>query len=148
MTEERAKRLDFLRSQYKGKSLQDLAKRMVVLRDEKDKIDEELSLVNEDLDLIRFELIPQLMDDEGVERVRYDEIGTLYIRSGLRASLNGQRRQDAIQWLDDHGHGDLVKPTVNAQSLAAAIAAMIRKGTEVPPELINVHPFSQAVITK
>lgn len=148
MSEESEERVNALRSAYANMSLQDLVTRMHKLRAEKDHEEEILKRINEDFDLIRFELVPDAMEDEGIERVRYEGIGTVYLRSGLRASINPQRREEAFLWLDDNGHGDLVKPTVNAQSLAAAIGKIVADGNAIPEGLINVHPYTQAVITK
>lgn len=148
MSEEKEDRIGKLRTMYANNSLQDLVSVMHALRADKDRVEEELKQINEEFDLIRFEMVPDAMEEEGIERVRYEGIGTVYLRSGLRASINPQRRDEAFVWLDDNGHGDLVKPTVNAQSLAAAVGKIVADGTVIPTGLINIYPYTQAVITK
>jgi len=135
-----------VREQYKDMDVQQLATEMASLQGQKAVIAMQLAGVNAILDVIRFDLIPEKMDDEGIERATYEGIGTLYLTSGVRASIVPTAKPDAYQWLDDNGHGGLITQTVNAQSLASACKAMLKKGEAIPENLFKVTPFTQAVI--
>lgn len=97
-------------------------------------------------DGFRFIHVPEAMEEEGIESITVENVGRCSITTGLTASIAEVFRPEAYTWLSDHGHGGLIKETVNAQSLSAAVKEMIQTGEEVP-EFIKVNPFVRASIT-
>jgi hypothetical protein len=56
--------------------------------------------------------IPEKMDEVGVETFRTKSGFTISVKETIRASIPAARKDEAFQWLEDHGHGGLIKRTV------------------------------------
>lgn len=52
------------------------------------------------------------------------------------------------EWLKDGGNGSLIVPTVNAQTLKAFCKEQMVNGTELPEKILNISPFTRAVLYK
>lgn len=133
---------------YNGKSIQDLARAMQALGERIDEMDEQRKALNHEYDFLRFTLLPRRMEDEDINVVGIDGVGRLGTTSDINCSIKAGAKQDAYVWLQDHGHGDIIQPTVNSSSLKAVIKKAMADGTEVPADLFNVAPFTRATITR
>ena len=140
------KRKDEARLIYGGMDLHDLALNMKDLRAIKDDLEDRLKTVNATYDLLRIELIPAAMENEGVERVTYEGIGRVNLTGDLYVQV--QNKPGLMDWLSDEGMGDLIQPTVNSSTLKAFIKRRIAAGQEIPEEFVKVSPFTRASITK
>lgn len=140
------KRKDEARRDYAGMSLHDLVACMQIVRAEKDRLEEMLKIENARYDLLRIELIPASMEDEGVERVTYEGIGRVNLTGDLYVQV--QNKSGLMDWLSDEGMGDLIQPTANSSTLKAFIKRRIAAGQEIPEEFVKVSPFTRASITK
>lgn len=123
------------------------------------------------LEAVRKHVVPQAMENAGIETIRVVGVGTVSIRPDLFVStikgggvlappLNdvGDVVSDAPEdtwslidsheWLVREGHGALIQDTVNASSLKALIKKLIKDGTPVPTELFKITPVSYSVILK
>lgn len=128
--------------------LQELARELSTLKTEKDKIEETLSAINKRIEILARQEIPEAMDEAGVQDVKFEGIGKIYLKGDVFASIPAEARDAAYEWLDATGRGSLVKPTVNSSSLKAAVKEWISQGEEIPEELIKVTPYTQAVLTR
>lgn len=90
--------------------------------------------------------VPEAMEDEGITKISIAGVGTVYLQGDMYVSMNAAKKEEAYKWLDDNGNGDLIKPVVNSSSLSALIKKMIGDGFEVPADLINIQPYTKAVI--
>lgn len=138
-------RKDEARKIYEGKSLHDLVSSMKLMRAKKDALDEELKIINAHYDLLRIELIPAAMEEEGVERVTYEGIGRVSLTGDIYARVTD--KHGLMEWLSDAGFGDLIQPTVNAGTLKAFIKKRIKDNLGVPSDFVGVTPFTRASIT-
>lgn len=129
-------------------SLRDLVLELSHLKQSKDVLEEQLSEMNKRIEVLSRQEIPEAMDEEGVQNVRYEGIGKVHLRADVFASIPAEVRDDAYTWLEATGRGSLIKPTVNASSLKAAVKEWIAQGEEIPEELIRVTPYTQAVLTR
>jgi hypothetical protein len=136
------------RDYYKDFSLQYLVTRMRDLQLKKAEQEAALKQTNAWLDVLRFEMIPAKMDEEGIERVSYEGIGRVSLTADLLVSTRAGMKDDLFHWLNDHGLGDIVQPTVNASTLKAFVKERMRNNKEYPEELLNVTPITRASITK
>lgn len=86
-------------------------------------------------------VLPKLFEHHGVDMVRIPELGRSFsVRQMTTASMVD--KENAMKWLHDNGHGDLVQETVNAGTLASFIRNMIlEEGTEPPEELFKVNTY-------
>lgn len=128
--------------------LQELARELSSLKSTKDKIEEELSAVNKRIEILARQEIPEAMDEAGVQNVKFEGIGKIYLKGDVFASIPAESRDAAYEWLELTGRGSLIKPTVNSSSLKAAVKEWISQGEEIPEELIRVTPYTQAVLTR
>ena len=128
--------------------LQELARELSNLKSTKDKIEEELSTVNKRIEILARQEIPEAMDEAGVQNVKFEGIGKIYLKGDVFASIPAESRDAAYEWLELTGRGSLIKPTVNSSSLKAAVKEWISQGEEIPEELIRVTPYTQAVLTR
>jgi len=96
--------------------------------------------------LLRQEL-PDLFDQAGTSRVDIPANGnnpgfraTLqpYFNANIAAGWSEEKRQRAFEWLEQHGHGDLIKTTVTIdfpREERAAAEAFVARFTEDNPDL-------------
>lgn len=140
------KRKDEARADYAGMDLHGLVSHMQIVKKEKERLEELLKTENARFDLLRIELIPAAMENEGVERVTYEGIGRVSLTGDLYVQV--QNKPGLIDWLSDEGMSDLIQPTVNAGTLKAFIKRRITAGQEIPEEYVKVSPFTRASITK
>ena len=56
--------------------------------------------------------IPELMDSLGVAHFRTTSGFEISVRKTIRASIPVSRREEAMEWLDAHGHGGIVKRNI------------------------------------
>ena len=135
-------------SPYDDMRLVDLVREMKRTEQELEAAEAAAKEVRQRLDELRLKVIPERCETEGVESIRVEGVGTLYLTSDMQVSMIADRRDEAMQWLVDHGLSNLIKDTVNASSLKAALKLEIREGREVPTELFKVYPFTRAAINK
>lgn len=128
--------------------LQELARELSTLKTEKDSIEETLSAINKRIEVLARQEIPEAMDEAGVQNVKFEGIGKIYLKGDVFASIPAEARDAAYEWLEATGRGSLVKPTVNSSSLKAAVKEWISQGEEIPEDLIRVTPYTQAVLTR
>ena len=99
-------------------------------------------------DVIRFEAIPNKMDEEGIDHVTYDGIGRIGLTGDMFVSVKPGMKEQLFAWLKAHNLGSLVQPAINASTLKAFIKGRIKKGEELPAEFVNMTPITRASITK
>lgn len=128
--------------------LQELARELSNLKTQKDRIEEELSAINKRIEILARQEIPEAMDEAGVQNVKFEGIGKIYLKGDVFASIPAESRDAAYEWLELTGRGSLIKPTVNSSSLKAAVKEWISQGDEIPEDLIKVTPYTQAVLTR
>ena len=128
--------------------LQELARELSQLKSAKDKIEDELSAINKRIEILARQEIPEAMDEAGVQNVKFEGIGKIYLKGDVFASIPAESRDAAYEWLELTGRGSLIKPTVNSSSLKAAVKEWLTQGEEIPEELIRVTPYTQAVLTR
>jgi hypothetical protein len=137
-----------LREKYKGYKLPDLIAEMDRARGELDRLSEIKSESELEHDLLRLELIPTKMDDEGIENIKIEGIGRVSLTGDVHASILKEHRDAAHAWLEEHGYGDLIQATVNSSTLKAFVKERLEAGDMLPAELFKVTPFTRAAITK
>lgn len=93
-------------------------------------------------------ILPARMEEEGIETVRIEGIGRLQTKSDIYCNCPAPNREALQDWLVDHGHGSLISQSVNASTLKAFIKEQMKEGNPVPDDLLNIEPYSMAVIVK
>lgn len=125
------------------------AKRFKMLKEKLDTLKAETTEVQKEYDRLRFNELPDLMVDSGLETpLRVADVGTISLTDDIRAAVVPENKDDALTWLDDHGYGDLVKPNIAPASLKSLIKDRIEKGEATPQELFKVDVFTRASLRK
>ena len=125
--------------------LTDLIEEMDRVRGQMDALDDVWKPLQKRYDELRLGEIPAEMAAEDVTSIK-GGFGRCTLQSDLHVSA--PNKQNLHQWLKDGGNGDLIVPTVNAQTLKAFCKEQMGKGVELPSDILNVNPFSRAVIYK
>lgn len=136
------------REAYGNWELLALIKEMKLYGEKKEALETDLKIINARYDVLRLEAIPERMDSDGVENMRVEGIGRVSLTADMFVSVKGGAKQGLYEWLDGHGLGDLVQPTVNASTLKAFVKRRMKEGKEVPTDFLNVTPVTRASITK
>lgn len=137
---------DTVEPEMSGVSAADAARFQKQLMDTHEMADSLKSTIGKVYDWVRTGLVPEKMDEEGLELLKIEGIGRVSLTSDINVSIIN--KDEEFKWLEESGHGDLITETVNASSLKALLRRMIRDGKEVPEAIFKVIPFTRASITK
>lgn len=122
----------------------DLALKMKGLKDQIDDLAEQKKDLQKEYDMIRFSLLPDAMDDDGLESMRVSGVGTVYLTDDINVSLIN--KWEAYDWLRDNGFGDMIQPYIFPQTVKAFVKEQIKEGVELPEDKFKVSPFTRAAI--
>ncbi len=100
------------------------------------------------LDDLRLKKIPEMMQQLEVTTTTFAGLGRVQLAGDLYASTRKGKKDDAMQWLRDCGHGSLIKEGYNASSVKAIFRGYLKEGTEIPDDIFSVTPFIRASIVK
>lgn len=135
------------RKEFAGLSLEDLVQRFKDGYARKEEAEAELAKVNAFFDVLRFEVIPDKMDEKGITSMNFTGIGRLGLTADM--SLRMVDKKGAFTWMKKNKLGALITQTINSSSLKTWYKDRLRAGKSVPPaELIKVTPITRASITK
>lgn len=96
-------------------------------------------------DFLRFTVIPNLMDAEGTTSLTVAGVGRVNLQDDVQVkTLDPDQLRT---WLTDNDLEDMIKPTVNAQTLAAWVRQRVREEKDVPA-CLEVRPIVRATITR
>lgn len=132
---------------YSGKSALDLVKSMGNLREVKESLEAQLTEINKEYDYLRITAIPNKFDEDGIENLTVDGVGRVSLAGDMYVSIPSDMREEAYEYIDLIGKGDVITRSINSSTLKAMVKAMIKAGDEIPP-MIKVTPFTRASITK
>ena len=91
-----------------GKQLSSLVRLLNNVQQQIDDAEEHLKALKQEKQRISFEQIPALMDEMGIERVDV-EGATVTLKPFVSASIPADRKQEAFNWLREHGLDDIIK---------------------------------------
>jgi hypothetical protein len=116
--------------------------------DEYEAFDKERKRIGQALEDLSRKTIPEMMAEEGVKTITLEDIGYRFTVS-QRFSCSMPDKEAGMEWLRGNGLGDLIQPTVNAQTLSSAMKKMIEDdGREPPSELFTTSYMSFTSATK
>lgn len=97
-------------------------------------------------DKLRFSVIPALMDAEEVTSLTIEGIGRVNLMDDVQTKVNNT--EELQDWLVANGFEDMIKNTINAQTLNAFVRRRTKAGEQLPLDLITVTPVTRAQITR
>ena len=144
---EQEERNSYYYSEHASKKAVELAKALKAAQDVKDWMESIEKCINAEIDVLRLNLIPTAMENEGLESpLNVAGVGRVSLTGDVYASVLD--KENFFEWLHDHNSGDLIQETVNATTLKAWVKNKIKLGEEYPTELLKVTPYTRASITK
>lgn len=109
-----------------------LAAEFAGLKKEKETLSDRLKSVNEELEKKEAKLM-EMLEAQNLEQVRYDGIGLITIKKPrVTASIMEGQEDVLFESLEKLGRGDLVKRTVNRNSLASFFKELLERGEAIP----------------
>ena len=118
----------------------ELADRLLDLRERKEKLSEQLKALNAEIEEVDRQLSELMLAEEIQSFVRSGRM--FYLRTETYASAVSDRKAELIEWLKEHGLGDIVQETVHSRTLSATIKELMEESDELPDGLeglINIH---------
>ena len=120
-------------------SINELCKSLVRVRDLKKAVDDQLTAVSSFHETLNAHRVPNAIQKLELDAVK---IGSYTFTNApkLYASIPNDKQEEGFAWLRQHELGVLIKESVNAATLSAAIKElMLEKGIAPPNESISVH---------
>lgn len=128
------------------KRLGELARQMWEAEQEVEKAETALKKKREELAVIQERTIPELMTKCGVKDFTTTTGLKLQVNDLVRASISEANLEPAVRWLDENGHGGLVKRSIivefprEKEKAAKALAEKLRPKFPDLKEKYSVHP--------
>jgi hypothetical protein len=123
--------------------LKDMAAELVALKDRIEELGAEKTLAQARYDHLRKSAIPDklrllgLISSDGRGSFNFAG-GKLILTRELHVNVRAPMRESLIQYLRDHGAGDLVRETVNDATLKAHCRSLREEGKDLPP-MVDVY---------
>ena len=131
-----------------GKGVVDIARVQKVVNEAVETADRLKKELQKCYDFIRYAAAPEAMDKAGVESIRVEGVGTVYLTSDYNISIVKDQKEVAHDWLIENGHEDVIIETVNAGTLKSIVKKHMAAGEEPPEGVFNINPFTRAQIKK
>ena len=132
----------------KEMSLKEQAQEFVDLRDQIAELKKVTTALQKKFDFVRKEAIPEKMENEGYDNIKLSGIGRVSLRGEIYAGVVTGKKDEANEWLREHGFDDLITEVVNASTLKAFTKEQMRNGNPLPDYLFKAEPYMMATITK
>ena len=136
------------KEKYEKFSIADLGEALKSVKEKLTESKQAQTEMQKEFDALRLAIIPNAMDDMGVSSMKLTGVGRLTVTGDMYAGIVSGMNEGAYQWLEDNGHGDLIKDFVHSSTLKAFLKEQILKGEEIPEEFFKVTPFERASLTK
>lgn len=125
-------------------SVVNLAQEMKRLKAEIDELGDRKTQLQKEYDQIRFSKLPDAMDEDGIDQIRIEGVGTVYLTDDINVSVTD--KDNFYNWLGSEGFGDLIKPYIFPQSVKAFVKEQLAEGNELPEGFVKVSAFTRAAI--
>ncbi len=109
-----------------------MGRKLFARKDNKAKLEAELTLVNDQIKELATVELAKLMEDAGVEKTTLAGLGTIYLSQDFFASVNKDDRPALYEWMRANGHGDIITDWVFPQTLTAFCKEMVGKNLPLP----------------
>ena len=115
----------------------ELLAKVIELRQIETTLKESLRDAQDDLSNAETSLI-EYMQDKDLKSFNIDDLGSVVLnKPRLYANVRKEFEEQLFAFLDEHGRGDLVKQTVNRQSLSQFVGQLVEEGKAIP-EFIGI----------
>lgn len=91
------------------------ANRLIAKQNEIADAEHQLKLLKAEERKINQEEIPSLMENLGFEKITLKDGRTLSVKEAVQCAIPAAKKPAAYKWMDEHGHGDLIKIALTAK---------------------------------
>jgi hypothetical protein len=123
------------------------AREFRALKDEKEGLEASEKLVNARIKQLETEIIPQLMDENSIDKFTVEGVGTIFQQVKVYASVKAEFTETFHNWLRENGHDDLIKPTVHPSTLKSFAQEQLEAGEELP-EWLTAYKVPTAMLRR
>lgn len=111
-------------------------KMMAAIQDFNDEVNDRVKAPGEALyNKIRFTTVPKVFDEEDITTIGVDGVGKCRLQDDISCKVLSS--EGLHKWLTDNELEDIIKETVNAQTLSAQIRARMKENAEVVARAIK-----------
>lgn len=136
-----------------GKALSGFVRQLRQVEAEIEEAEEHLKHLKYQKHRLSMELIPELMDEMGLERVDVDGL-TVARRMIIHASIPVDRKDEAFAWLRQEGLDDIIKNDVTCSfgkgedNIAGDVVGLLQERGFDPKTKTHVHPSTLKAFVK
>ncbi len=88
--------------------------------------------------------IPEYMDENEIEKLSVEGVGTVFIQNKVYANVLVADKPKFFAWLRENDNEDLIKEDVNAKTLGSFAKEQLEAGTELPDFIkARIYPTAQ-----
>lgn len=135
-------------SDYDNMKVFQLASHLRDLKSLKDEVKALHTAIGDEYDFLSTNVLPERMEDEGIETLKIKDVGRLQSASDIRCNVPAANREALQEWLIEAGFDSMVKPDINSSTLKAFVKECIADGKPYPQDLLKVTPFTRATVVK
>lgn len=122
-------------------------KQLREIKDRKDLLEAELKEVNGEIRRLSEQVIPEMMDDQDIEKLTVEGVGTCYLSTKIYANVKAENKEQFYSWLTENGHGDLIREHVFPASLNAFAKEQLQEGKALP-DFLEARLYPTATIRR
>lgn len=112
-----------------------MARDLRAKKDRKEVLEAELKELNKGIRELAEQRIPTYMDDNEIEKLSVEGVGTIFLTTKVYANVKAEDREKFFTWLRENGNGDLIKEVVHPQTLNAFAKEQLGNGVSLPDVL-------------
>lgn len=117
------------------------------LKDRKDAIKEEEKTINKRLKVLTETELPEHMEENEIDKVSIDGVGTIFIQQQLYANVKSDDRETLYDNLRETGNEDLIQDYVFPATLKAFCKEQLSNGKPIP-EMVTAHFVPTAMLRR
>lgn len=123
------------------------AQRLRYLTDLKERLEDELKECGQEIDTLKKDVLPSMMDANEIEKFTTEGVGTIYTQIKVQAYVKKEDEERFHDWLRENGHGDLIKPYVFPATLSSFAKEQLENGVELP-DFFSASKVETAVLRR
>lgn len=120
-------------------SIEDMAKYIAACKILAKHLEDRLEVIKSNAHFTSIRLA-EVMEEQAMEKFSIKGVASFWTKTDLFASIPADNKEAAFDWLRENGMEELIKETVNGNSLKSAIKGHLEEGGETPdPSIIKIH---------
>ncbi len=127
-------------------TLQEMVARMDKLKRMHDISDQRTKQLYNQWDEMRKRIVPEMMEEMGIDQVRYPGIGTVATAADAYVGIREDKQHDAYEWIEEQGLGNIIGPYIHHSTLKATLKKLSYKGVTLPEEIFKFEPYTYVKI--